>query len=107
MGRVSIRLLIYGLYQEKPWLILSLRLQQSPIAPFTGTTIQPKIGLAPVLRAGLGMTDALLNLFPYVLRASARGHPHSQSPSSSLALTQIRTRIPPRYLPRENDIAAR
>ena len=29
--------------------------------------IKPKIGLTPVLRAGMGMTDALLNLFPYVL----------------------------------------
>ena len=28
--------------------------------------IKPKIALAPVLRAGLGMTDALLNLFPCV-----------------------------------------
>ncbi|KAH9951847.1 armadillo/beta-catenin/plakoglobin [Amylocystis lapponica] len=37
---------------------------QTPIGPFTGSMIQPKIGLTPILRAGLGMTDALLNLFP-------------------------------------------
>ncbi|PIL36912.1 hypothetical protein GSI_00602 [Ganoderma sinense ZZ0214-1] len=37
---------------------------QTPIGPFTGSVIKPKIGLTPVLRAGLGMTDALLNLFP-------------------------------------------
>ncbi|KAI0723059.1 armadillo/beta-catenin/plakoglobin [Earliella scabrosa] len=37
---------------------------QTPIAPFTGTKIKPKIGLTPILRAGMGMTDALLNLFP-------------------------------------------
>ena len=36
----------------------------SPVGPFTGSTIKPKIGLTPVLRAGLGMTDALLNIFP-------------------------------------------
>jgi len=36
----------------------------SPIGPFLGSTIKPKIGLTPVLRAGLGMTDALLNIFP-------------------------------------------
>ncbi|CCM04862.1 uncharacterized protein FIBRA_07055 [Fibroporia radiculosa] len=37
---------------------------QTPIGTFTGTVIKPKIGLAPILRAGMGMTDALLNLFP-------------------------------------------
>ncbi|EPT02787.1 hypothetical protein FOMPIDRAFT_1029101 [Fomitopsis schrenkii] len=37
---------------------------ETPIGAFTGTAIKPKIALAPVLRAGLGMTDALLNLFP-------------------------------------------
>jgi len=36
----------------------------TPIGPFTGTAIKPQIGLAPILRAGLGMTDALLKLFP-------------------------------------------
>ncbi|KAF9793487.1 armadillo beta-catenin plakoglobin [Thelephora terrestris] len=37
---------------------------QSPVGPFFGSTIKPKIGLTPVLRAGLGMTDALLGIFP-------------------------------------------
>ncbi|KIP09222.1 hypothetical protein PHLGIDRAFT_87113 [Phlebiopsis gigantea 11061_1 CR5-6] len=37
---------------------------QTPIGPFTGSAIKPKLALAPVLRAGLGMTDALLTLFP-------------------------------------------
>jgi len=37
---------------------------QSPVAPFTGTVVKPRIGLTPILRAGLGMTDALLTLFP-------------------------------------------
>ncbi|KAI0772666.1 uracil phosphoribosyltransferase-domain-containing protein [Irpex lacteus] len=37
---------------------------QTPIGPFTGSNIKPKVGLTPVLRAGLGMTDALLTLFP-------------------------------------------
>lgn len=37
---------------------------QSPVGPFTGSVIKPKIGLTPVLRAGLGMTDALLAFFP-------------------------------------------
>jgi len=37
---------------------------QTPVAPFTGTVIKPRIGLTPILRAGLGMTDAMLSLFP-------------------------------------------
>jgi len=37
---------------------------QTPVGPFTGTTIKPRVGLTPILRAGLGMTDALLSLFP-------------------------------------------
>jgi len=37
---------------------------ETPVAPFTGTVIKPRIGLTPILRAGLGMTDALLTLFP-------------------------------------------
>ncbi|KAL7282223.1 hypothetical protein ACG7TL_003692 [Trametes sanguinea] len=37
---------------------------QTPVGPFTGSSIKPKIGLTPILRAGMGMTDALLDLFP-------------------------------------------
>ncbi|KAF8843194.1 PRTase-like protein [Paxillus ammoniavirescens] len=36
----------------------------TPIGPFTGSVVKPRIGLTPILRAGLGMTDALLKLFP-------------------------------------------
>jgi len=36
----------------------------TPVGPFTGTTIKHEIGLAPILRAGIGMTDAMLSLFP-------------------------------------------
>ncbi|KAI0693820.1 armadillo/beta-catenin/plakoglobin [Cytidiella melzeri] len=36
----------------------------TPVGPFTGSTVKPRIGLTPVLRAGLGMTEALLSLFP-------------------------------------------
>ncbi|KAG6911713.1 hypothetical protein DXG01_007963 [Tephrocybe rancida] len=36
---------------------------ETPVGPFTGTTIKPRIGLTPILRAGLGMTDALVGLF--------------------------------------------
>lgn len=37
---------------------------QSPISPFTGSVVKHRVGLTPILRAGLGMTDALLTLFP-------------------------------------------
>ncbi|KAG8744875.1 hypothetical protein FRC10_009245 [Ceratobasidium sp. 414] len=36
----------------------------TPVAEFTGSTIAPRIGITPILRAGLGMTDAMLSLFP-------------------------------------------
>ncbi|KAI0068912.1 UDP-N-acetylglucosamine 1-carboxyvinyltransferase [Artomyces pyxidatus] len=37
---------------------------QSPVSSFIGTAVKPRIGLTPILRAGLGMTDSLLTLFP-------------------------------------------
>ncbi|CAA7259907.1 unnamed protein product [Cyclocybe aegerita] len=37
---------------------------ETPVASFTGSRIKHSVGLTPILRAGLGMTDALLKLFP-------------------------------------------
>ncbi|KAK4050862.1 hypothetical protein OIV83_003284 [Microbotryomycetes sp. JL201] len=37
---------------------------QSPIAPFTGHRISHRIGLSPILRAGIGMAEPMLDLFP-------------------------------------------
>ncbi|WVF68576.1 uracil phosphoribosyltransferase [Kwoniella sp. CBS 6097] len=37
---------------------------QSPVASFTGQTILLRIGLSPILRAGIGLTDAALEMFP-------------------------------------------
>jgi len=37
---------------------------QSPVGAFTGSVVKPRVGFTPILRAGLGMTDALLTLFP-------------------------------------------
>ncbi|KAG8990243.1 hypothetical protein FRB94_011352 [Tulasnella sp. JGI-2019a] len=37
---------------------------ESPVGPLKGTAIQPTIALTPILRAGLGMTNAMLALFP-------------------------------------------
>ncbi|GAA5940728.1 uracil phosphoribosyltransferase [Sporobolomyces koalae] len=37
---------------------------QSPVAPYTGQELAHRIGVSPILRAGIGMTEALLDLFP-------------------------------------------
>lgn len=47
---------------EKPTKDLSLTARvhlqlESPIAPYTGKAVAPRIGLSPILRAGIGMTD--------------------------------------------------
>lgn len=42
----------------EPWTV------QTPLAEFAGERLAERIGLAPILRAGLGMTDALLELVP-------------------------------------------
>jgi uracil phosphoribosyltransferase len=36
----------------------------TPLETMTGTRLAPKVGLVPVLRAGLGMVDAMLELMP-------------------------------------------
>jgi len=36
----------------------------TPVASFTGSRIAKPVGLAPILRAGLGMTEGMLDLFP-------------------------------------------
>ncbi|KAF9451627.1 armadillo/beta-catenin/plakoglobin [Macrolepiota fuliginosa MF-IS2] len=37
---------------------------RTPVDTFTGERVKARIGLTPILRAGLGMSDALLSLFP-------------------------------------------
>ncbi|GAA5822728.1 hypothetical protein JCM5353_000645 [Sporobolomyces roseus] len=37
---------------------------ESPVASFTGKTLSHRIGLSPILRAGIGMTEPMLDLFP-------------------------------------------
>jgi uracil phosphoribosyltransferase len=36
----------------------------SPVAPFDGQQLAHRIGISPILRAGIGMTSAVLHLFP-------------------------------------------
>ena len=42
-------------------------MQHSPFGPFTGTYVKPRIGLTPILRAGIAMTDALVSASAIVL----------------------------------------
>jgi uracil phosphoribosyltransferase len=42
----------------EPWTV------QTPLAECTGSRIAERIGLAPILRAGLGMADAIVELLP-------------------------------------------
>ena len=92
-------------------LIVPRLFQQTPIGPFTGSTIKPKIGLTPVLRAGMGMTDALLDLFPYVPFLSRRAGPTAVArivaPDVPHHPTQTSPRVPPRHLQGEGVAAAR
>jgi len=37
---------------------------ETPLEPMAGAELEPKVGLVPVLRAGLGMVDAMLELMP-------------------------------------------
>jgi uracil phosphoribosyltransferase len=37
---------------------------QTPLAPLTGTELKEKIGLVPILRAGLGMVEGVWELMP-------------------------------------------
>lgn len=61
------------LVRELTWLLgyeamadLDTRTMQvtTPLEPITGWQVEPKVGLVPVLRAGLGMVDAMLELIP-------------------------------------------
>jgi uracil phosphoribosyltransferase len=54
-------LLAYEATQDLP-----LRPQniETPLARMTGQVLQQRVGLVPILRAGLGMVDPILNLIP-------------------------------------------
>jgi uracil phosphoribosyltransferase len=55
------RLLFYEAAQD---LELRPRTVQTPLAPCTGHEIAQSVGLMPILRAGLGMAEAILDLLP-------------------------------------------
>ena len=64
----------------KDWNLLRRRVE-TPLAVTTGQVLNQRIGLIPILRAGLGMVDPVLNLIPGaevwhlgVYRDEATGH---------------------------------
>jgi len=84
-----------------------MRPQESPISAFTGSVVKPRVGFTPILRAGLGMTDALLTLFPYVFFIAhwPPAHPRDCSPDSDKR--QRRPRVSPRHFQGKSELAAR
>ncbi|MEN9934909.1 MAG: hypothetical protein RLZZ387_1488 [Chloroflexota bacterium] len=52
------------LYEATLDLPLASRTVDTPLAPFAGHKIAEQIGLVPILRAGLGMVDPILDLIP-------------------------------------------
>ena len=61
------------LVRELTWLLgyeamadLATRPEQieTPLEPMTAARLEPRVGLIPILRAGLGMVDAMLELLP-------------------------------------------
>ena len=54
------------IYEATADLSLNEREVQTPLAPYAGKEIGERIGLVPILRAGLGMGDAVLEMIPTV-----------------------------------------
>jgi uracil phosphoribosyltransferase len=51
-------------YEATADLLLQPKQVTTPLAPFNGRALQEKIGLVPILRAGLGMVEGIWNLMP-------------------------------------------
>ncbi len=51
-------------YEATLDLLLAPKQIETPLAPYTGVMLQEKIGLVPILRAGLGMVEGVWNLMP-------------------------------------------
>lgn len=51
-------------YEATADLNLRPRLVETPLAPFNGAEVLERIGLVPILRAGLGMVDGVWELLP-------------------------------------------
>ena len=62
--RLVHRLSILLTYEATKDLALQQIPIETPLRPTTGEVLGPRIGLIPILRAGLGMVDPVLNLIP-------------------------------------------
>ena len=51
-------------YEATADLLLQPKQVNTPLAPYNGTSLGEKIGLVPILRAGLGMVEGVWNLMP-------------------------------------------
>jgi len=51
-------------YEATSDMLLQPRHVETPLAPYDGVELHDKIGLVPILRAGLGMVEGLWNLMP-------------------------------------------
>lgn len=51
-------------YEATKDLVLTKKKVQTPLAETTGQVIEKQVALVPILRAGLGMVDALMSLIP-------------------------------------------
>ncbi len=51
-------------YEATSDMLLQPRHVETPLAPYEGVELHDKIGLVPILRAGLGMVEGLWNLMP-------------------------------------------
>ncbi len=51
-------------YEATADLLLSPRVVETPLAPCQGVELKEKIGLVPILRAGLGMVEGVWSLMP-------------------------------------------
>ncbi len=62
--RIVHRLSILLTYEATKDLALAATTIETPLCPTTAETLSQRIGLIPILRAGLGMVDPVLNLIP-------------------------------------------
>jgi len=51
-------------YEATSDLLLTSRAVETPLAPYNGVELREKVGLVPILRAGLGMVEGIWNLMP-------------------------------------------
>jgi uracil phosphoribosyltransferase len=85
--RISVLLAAEAL-REAPWSPVTV---ETPLGPAQGRRVSPSIVVVPVLRAGLGMLDAVLELVP----DASVGHIGLQRDESTAVASQYYSKLPP------------